>query len=442
MRNGVISSVARLHHVPRTTLWSQWTAFTRWRSEGLSEAAALQKADGEHRGGHNRLLQPADEQQWAADVRAAARTGDALVPAQCIDLAIQRVAAAHGPVTRAHPLPSLNPSWLFPAMHRHDLRTGAPRCRDNQGPPDSELTVAYVAECQKWMEIVGAELMINWDEVHWHLANPPRKVVGPVGEPLVLHPGADIRHGFSVGFTVTAAGHKLPPVVMKRVKTERGLAAEKKQYGASATFVAVPGGWTNSDVMVHLVETVFAPFTAGRQAVLVMDVGSGHATEEVCAALAKHFIHVIWVPPRGTGDFQPLDVSVNGVVRAKARRVWSERYRGLGPGQRCPLTQFEAIGDCLAVWKEIDTRTIVKGFLDGMRLPTAPIAPTRGPIVSLVRAWRSHFRWWRLAVSDDGVVTIHLSRVLDHPGTPLYSINTFPAPRREYKKQAKRLKQE
>jgi hypothetical protein len=427
---GALGKVATSNKVNRKTLTSQWRVFVRLREGGMSQSEALQYVDRERRGGHNRLMTLPMERQWASDVAAAAHDGDAWTGAMALQHAHDAVATVHPYELRSSAPPLLTPSWLTHALSRHRLAFGKARFRDPQPPPDPVLVQAYRKQCQHWVDIVGPGLFFNLDEIAWRVSNPPRKVIGLIGQPRRVHALADIRHSFTGVFIANASGDKLPAVVVKAVKTDRGLHRELLAYGRRCVMVKGGSGWATTSVICTIIEKVIVPATRGRQAVLALDVAGAHGTAEVQACLARNNIIPIWVPPRGTGLYQPMDVSVMGVVRACARRLWQQYRRNRGWANHTPLTPFVAIGQLIDCWEQVSKETIVKGFKTGMAVFLRPTPSPPRMVIPLTRISGPVYSFRSFSGSSSGSLTVRLAVHRDSPQTPLYKIRTFPPPAR------------
>ncbi len=427
---GAVRQVAASNGVSQSQLNIKWAAFAASRAAGVSEEAALRAADVEHRGGSNRLLTVAEEDEWAAAVAAANDAGDAMSGAACLDLARHTSSRCKPYPLRSQQQPAFHRSWLSRALRRHRLAFGQPRYRDNQRPPDPALVAKHFADGAKWVQRVGRRRMFGLDEISWRVTNPPRLVVGRVGSRRVVRAMADVRHAFTATLIVNAAGDKLKVVVVKDAQPRSRMVAEKRRYGKFCHFVASRGGWATSAVMVNIITHVIAPQLHGEQGVLVMDVASAHTTNEVLSCLEHHNIIPLWVPPRGTGLYQPLDVTVMGVVRAKARRMWREHRANIGVSYGPALSKFFAIRHLIQAFKEVSRETIVSGWTRGMGLPLLPAPPSASNIVTLERVGmpsRTRLRVVRLMPRR---LRLTLAPAADDPVIVVLRRKRFAAPQR------------
>ena len=85
-----------------------------------------------------------------------------------------------------------------------------------------------------------------------------------------------------------------------------------------------PSGWATAPSMVDYLEGQFQVISESKPCALILDIYPGHNNDIVKATTEALGIQLIWVPPGHTADLQPLDVGVNGPLKAKARRFWRE----------------------------------------------------------------------------------------------------------------------
>ncbi len=81
-------------------------------------------------------------------------------------------------------------------------------------------------------------------------------------------------------------------------------------------------GWMNQGLVLRYLREVVVPYADGRQCALILDRFRAHWTQAVVDFAAAHRIHLISVPAGDTSISQPLDVSVNGPLKARARKAW------------------------------------------------------------------------------------------------------------------------
>lgn len=401
------------------------------RAQGTDEESALAAADQEHRGGSNRLLTKDEDREWATIVGAAADAGDCMGGEACLELARHLCSAYTRYPLRSHPRPVFNRCWVSRHLRNHHLAFGRAQYRDNQRGPNPVLVAKFIADSAKLVRRVGRRRIFCLDEISWRVVNPPRLVVGRIGQRRRVRALGDVRHAFTATFIVNAAGKKLKVVVVKDAQPNSLMMLERRRYGKYAHFVANPGGWTTGAVMVDIITNVIAPALHGHQGVLVMDVASCHSTAVVTECLEHHNIIPLWVPPRGTPLFSPLDVAVMGPVRAKARRLWREHRNNAGGDHGPALSKFFAVGHLIQAFREIKSSTIIEGFARGMHLPTFPSPPSDSFVVALERVMVSTRQRLRVVHLMPRRLKLTLSPTADCPLKPILRCKRYAAPERE-----------
>jgi hypothetical protein len=79
--------------------------------------------------------------------------------------------------------------------------------------------------------------------------------------------------------------------------------------------------WMDSITMIMWIELQLGPWAtkSGRAKLLVMDNCGPHSVQAVHDAFTAHNIRVVTLPPNMTGELQPMDLVVNGPVKAAIR---------------------------------------------------------------------------------------------------------------------------
>lgn len=76
--------------------------------------------------------------------------------------------------------------------------------------------------------------------------------------------------------------------------------------------------------MLDYVEKILIPYFRGKKGILILDQFNSHYTPVVLDKLASNNITPVLVPGGMTGRLQPLDVSVNGPLKAFFRSYWTK----------------------------------------------------------------------------------------------------------------------
>jgi hypothetical protein len=437
LKHGAVSSLAASEGIKAQTLAHKWDKFVAQREEGMGEEVALAAADCEHRGGHNRALTTEQQMILREDIVARVHNREPVTDGDVRILGQQYWQQLHGRRTRAWQFDA-SKGWVWAFKTRWGLDSRRPRTFAPTLPPDPALDAKFIADCKTWLDRVGPALFINLDETSWKLSNPLLSVLAPHGERARVNGGADRRACFTAVFAACANGHKLQPAIIKECKTERGLRPLVAEYGKRARFMKQASGWSSAKGMVEIIEHIIAPYTAGRQAAIILDMFSGHTEARVRAALARHNIIPLWVPANSTATRQPLDAAPFGVVKSYARGYWHWRRSALLGGSGVPLTMQMAVGDALRSWRQIGAEVVRKGFKLALELSSIPLSHRSHPVIVLERHPTTIYSCTAVGLHKYRKPFVRLLAL--RPGPILFQHKRFspPAPRRTKKKKAQK----
>ena len=99
--------------------------------------------------------------------------------------------------------------------------------------------------------------------------------------------------------------------------------------------------------------------TSNKNACLLLDQHPSHTTKFVKNYALEKNIELIYIPKGYTYKYQPLDVSINGIIKQKSKAIWrSEKI--INPELK--ITNADGIKHLLTSINEISTETIIKSF--------------------------------------------------------------------------------
>ena len=88
--------------------------------------------------------------------------------------------------------------------------------------------------------------------------------------------------------------------------------------------------------MLQYIREVIVPFVGSvrqrlelpddQPALAIFDHFKGQLTEAITAELEENAIHSVIIPANCTGELQPMDISVNKVIKSQLRSKFSEWY--------------------------------------------------------------------------------------------------------------------
>lgn len=177
----------------------------------------------------------------------------------------------------------------------------------------------------------GSNRVFNMDETNYRLVNNRHLTWAYRGQKTVnCAISNDIREGVTVLATVTAAGEKLPLMILGKGTTQRclkgfDLTATDPIWGAYSK-----SGWTTEAVMLQYLKHLRDFLGHGERICLILDTYAAHRTASVKQKAEELNIELLFIPPGCTDACQPLDVKVFGVLKAYAKMLWRKHYHTFG----------------------------------------------------------------------------------------------------------------
>ena len=168
------------------------------------------------------------------------------------------------------------------------------------------------------------DYVCNMDETPVFLDLVPSRVVDRKGKKTInVRTTASEKNRITATLCCTASGKMLPPFVVFKGKTKRGIKKVPVPHGVVCTTQAK--GWMDEERMLEWIQKVWTPYVDGNRALLSLDTFSGHLTDRVKDALDKCGTKMLVIPGGCTSVLQPLDVSINKPFKAYIRQSWCER---------------------------------------------------------------------------------------------------------------------
>lgn len=134
---------------------------------------------------------------------------------------------------------------------------------------------------------------------------------------------------------ITKSGEMLPYLLIFAGKTETVLPTEVEPANGSV-YSCTPSHFANTDIILEYVAKIIIPYVNSCRtshaegengtewAVLIWDNFSAHQNELVTALLTSNCIKPMYLPPKCTSKYQPLDVLVNGVDKGLIKKHFGQ----------------------------------------------------------------------------------------------------------------------
>ncbi|SPO28103.1 related to transposase [Ustilago trichophora] len=311
-----IRKAAAAHNVSESTL--------RHRMSGRQNKKAANEAQ--------QALTCAAENAVITHIQRRACSGFPLTPA----VVMQYANAVSRPLPAGGTLVKLSHAWLQLFLLRHpEIKSHWSRCLDN-----ARLTGTDEASIQQWFTQLAAILreynvsstnIYNMDETGFMFGVGGReRVVVPSGDQAAsfkAQPGN--RESATVIECIGSAGQVLPPLVITKGHVHTvGEQRRMEDVPATWRFAKSNNGWTNNELAVQWVETIFDPSTTpsppSAWRLLILDGHGSHTSVEFCNALWSRHIIPFLFPPHATHVMQPLDVSIFRPLKGRYQHAVNE----------------------------------------------------------------------------------------------------------------------
>ena len=173
----------------------------------------------------------------------------------------------------------------------------------------------------------------------------------------------------TVVFCISWTGEKLPPlIVFKSTAKNQPLLVRHEFNGKVIYSCGQASAYNDGRVMALWVKEIFARRNnSTAPAILTMDNVKFHSDNTVQDALRAQNVIVSNFPPNTTCRLQPLDHSINGVVKKKLDEYWSEWMNNEAPALTChgnlqKPQRDETLGWVGDAWFAVTSDTIKKSF--------------------------------------------------------------------------------
>lgn len=166
----------------------------------------------------------------------------------------------------------------------------------------------------------------------------------------------DDKLGFTLILIISADGYFLKPILIAKGKTNRSL--KKFQLDDNIIGTHSNNGWINNGIMKIALQQIYK-VTNGQKSILLLDQFTVHTSEFIINIAKEYNIELIYVPKGMTAIFQPLDVSINGILKQKAKKLWRNDRINNSEGSN---TVKNGVKHFLIVKNDIKKETIINSF--------------------------------------------------------------------------------
>ena len=193
--------------------------------------------------------------------------------------------------------------------------------------------LASVSDIVK-MEDIPCELILNCDQTGVRIVPSGNWTMDKKGAKRISISGADDKRQITLVLAGSMVGDLLPPQIIYKGKTQR--CHPRKTFPKDWHVTHSQKHWSTEQTTKDYVENIVIPYVKSirelyghqpdKSALLIQDNFKGQSTLEVLDLLESNNILVHFLPSNSTDRLQPMDLSVNKVVKDHLRDKFQEWY--------------------------------------------------------------------------------------------------------------------
>ena len=207
-------------------------------------------------------------------------------------------------------------TWVYDFMSRHKLVFRKPHYA-RRAAIDPEIVNDYLHSLDAAITYYGHKRVLNMDETQVLLNNYPSYTIALVGQESVTieKKFLDEKAGTTyIGTISNDPSVRFPLYCIAKGKTNR---CEEKYENTNTNDCQMDHaeeGWCTQFVMIRYLTWLYA-LMGNEPFALVLDIYRAHITDDVSKFAEDHGIKLIYVPANGTGQYQPLDRRIFGIIK-------------------------------------------------------------------------------------------------------------------------------
>ena len=262
------------------------------------------------------------------------------------------------------PAPVFSDKWKTRFERSHGLSERVPHLRRRTEPRD-DIVANFLQDFEVVKEQLPRTLILNADETCWRILNGKLKTVALTGSDSVhVSIGFDSKEAVTVMACCSAAGQKLPLYAIVKGKTdecERKLRQDKRlrKYINRVLHIGhTESGWATKEWQIDYLKFIEKTLN-GRYCCLVWDVHISHRSPEVVQWARDHKINTLFIPAGQTGEYQPLDRRVFGVLKKQSHTLL---LSALGEKDLTAIDRVDALVLLCQAWEGLSENVIQRSW--------------------------------------------------------------------------------
>lgn len=231
------------------------------------------------------------------------------------------------------PEPIFGDVWIRNFLKRNHLSWRSAHFA-RRGRIDLTYASIYINIIAHAVNKYGWSYVFNMDETAIHIQNSSKKTIAPKGsEEVIVDCQRNDKECFTVLGTITKE-RTLPLIFLSKGSDEK---RAREKYNVKKNVEVwctnTDNCWTNEEIMIRYLKHVHSKFAKNNPCALILDVYPSHRTKNVLQMAGDLNIDLIFVPANGTGQFQPLDRVIYGIIKSKLRSFANKEPIVSGPGR-------------------------------------------------------------------------------------------------------------
>lgn len=253
------------------------------------------------------------------------------------------------------PMPTFSKQWVRSFMKRNGLSWRHAHF-SRYGAVDPRYVKEYKIKLAQAINRYGYDYVYNMDETAVRVVNNATRTAAPIGvEQVLIHSDVKEKEAFTAIGTCSR-NRTFPLILLAKGFTERCCEKFKARGATEVWPTKTTKAWMNEHIMLRYLQHLHDKIANKEPCALVLDSFKAHCTKEVIQEAKRLDIELIYVPTNGTGEFQPLDRRIFGILKSKLRSLAGTRLFS-GP------KRFEMIfKDLIKSWAEIEPENLISAW--------------------------------------------------------------------------------
>ncbi len=216
----------------------------------------------------------------------------------------------------------------------------------------------FTKSCNDKHKLVGSDNFFNCDEMKNNNINVSSTTIHIKGtDNAKINVNQNEKEGVTTTLIINASGLMLKPIIIAKGKSKRCL----KKYNLNDSVIGTysNNGWMNTGIMKVLIDSINEK-TMNKKACLLLDQHPSHTNNAIKEYAVSKNIELLYIPKGYTYKYQPLDVSINGIIKQKSKAIWrTEKIKN----PNLKITNADGIKHFLTALNEIKPETIKNSFI-------------------------------------------------------------------------------